>query len=297
LFISLFFIFSANSQNAIAKIKYEQAEEAFAKDDYTVTLVKLDEAQKLLGNTNPKILYLRLMATKGIIASGRFDWDFLTEARKKAAYYIKQYSEMQGIEEKFRQVYEFSETLETLPKTTEEFDQKKAEAVQVHKEWLKQTPIKVSDSLMIALGVNECRTLQGFLNSRFASELKKSRETTRYTTIYERKINYSGYPPPGPFEVRFNDKGQCFFYSYIILAKTTDTATAKKVYRSFLDLYPEELDKEWIERKEITRENQLYESAKLMVKPPATGNKGDFNLSYLQYSDGALIIINFYPQS
>ena len=30
---------------------------------------------------------------------------------------------------------------------------------------------------------------------------------------------------------------------------------AKKVYRSFLDLYPVELDKEWVERKELAREN------------------------------------------
>src|SRR6476469_1334873 len=92
---------TVHAQNAIAKIKYEQAEEAFAKEDYAVTLVKLDEAQKLLGATNPKILYLRLMAAKGIVASGKFDWNLLESARKEAAYYIKQYSEMQGIEEKF----------------------------------------------------------------------------------------------------------------------------------------------------------------------------------------------------
>ena len=110
--------FTGNAQNAVARIKYGQAEEAFEKNDYALTLVRLDEAQKLLGSTNPKILYLRLMAAKGLIANGRFDWDFLTEARKNAAYYIRQYSEMQGIEEKFRQVYEFSETLEALPKTT-----------------------------------------------------------------------------------------------------------------------------------------------------------------------------------
>jgi hypothetical protein len=128
--------FSAHSQNAIAKIKYEQAEEAFAKDDYAVTLVKLDEAQKLLGSFNPKILYLRLMAAKGIVASGKYNWDFLEAARKDADYYIKQYSEMQGIEEKFRQVYEFSETLEKLPKTKELFEQRQAEAAEEHKKSL-----------------------------------------------------------------------------------------------------------------------------------------------------------------
>ncbi len=32
-----------------------------------------------------------------------------------------------------------------------------------------------------------------------------------------------------------------------------------------------------------------------MVNPPATGNKGDFKISYLQFSDGAVVIINVYP--
>lgn len=121
-----------NAQNAVAKIKYEQAEEAFAKDDYAVTLIKLDEAQKILGSTNPKILYLRLMAAKGILARGKYNWDFLETARKDAAYYIKQYSEVEGVEEKFRQVYEFSEALEALPKSRELFAQREAEALQAY---------------------------------------------------------------------------------------------------------------------------------------------------------------------
>jgi hypothetical protein len=298
LLITVLFLFTTtvHAQNAIAKINYEQAEEAFEKNDYTVTLAKLDEAQKILGTTNPKVLYLRLMAAKGIIATGKFNWEFLAETRTNAAYYLKHYSEIAGVGEKLRQVYEFSETLETLPKTKEVFDQKEAEAAQARNEWLKQRPVQVSDSLLNTLGVKTCKIISGFLNSSFASQLKKSNESSRYTTIYERKVNYSGYPPAGPFEARFNDKGQCFFYSYILLSKTTDTATAKKVYSSFVDLYPAELGKEWVERKELTRENELYEKASLIVKQPGTGNQGEIWISYYQYADSALILISFYPQ-
>src|SRR5690242_10391306 len=86
LFTSLFLLESTvQAQNAVARIKYEQAEEAFEKNDFAVTLVKLDEAQKLLSATNPKILYLRLMAAKGIVAGGKFDWNLLETARKDAA--------------------------------------------------------------------------------------------------------------------------------------------------------------------------------------------------------------------
>jgi hypothetical protein len=298
LLITVLFLFTTtvHAQNAIAKINYEQAEEAFEKNDYTVTLAKLDEAQKILGTTNPKVLYLRLMAAKGIIATGKFNWEFLAETRTNAAYYLKHYSEIAGIGEKLRQVYEFSEGLDIQPKTKELFEQKQTEAMQARNEWLKQRPVQVSDSLLNTLGVKTCRTISGFLNSSFASQLKKSNESSRYTTIYERKVNYSGYPPAGPFEARFNDKGQCFFYSYILLSKTTDTATAKKVYSSFVDLYPAELGKEWVERKELTRENELYEKASLIVKQPGTGNQGEIWISYYQYADSALILISFYPQ-
>jgi hypothetical protein len=286
---------TVHAQNAIAKIKYEQAEEAFAKDDYAVTLVKLDEAQKLLGSTNPKILYLRLMAAKGIIANGKFDWDFLTEARKNTAYYIKQYSEMQGIEEKFRQVYEFSETLETLPATKEAFDQKEAVAVQAHNEWLKQRPIQVSDSLINAYRVKRCQTVQEFQSynpGAFAGLKKFKHPTPTVTTAYRSDYNYTSV---GPSDVYFNEKG-LFLYAYTALGKTTDTATAKKIYRSFTDLYPSELEKEWVERKDITREAGGYETGSLTVKAPATGNKGGFNVFYFQFGNGAYIQIYFYPQ-
>jgi hypothetical protein len=293
--IMLTFHLAANAQSAIAKIKYEQAEEAFAKDDYAVTIVKLEEAQKLLGNTNPKILYLRLMAAKGIIAKGRFDWEFLSETRKNAAYYIKQYSEMQGIEEKFRQVYEFSETLETLPKTKEEFDQKEAEVVQAHNEWLKQRPVQVSDSLMNAYRVKRCQNFQEFQSynpGAFAGLKKFKHPTPTVTTAYCSDYNYTSV---GPSDVYFNEKG-LFLYAYTALGKTTDTVTAKKIFRSFTDLYPVELDKEWVERKEITRDDKGNETGSLIVKSPATGNKGSIIIFYFQFYGAAYVQIYFNPQ-
>jgi hypothetical protein len=287
--------FTAHAQNAIAKIKYEQAEEAFEKNDFAVTLVKLDEAQKLLGSTNPKVLYLRLMAAKGIIANGKFDWEFLVEARKNAAYYIKQYSEMQGIEEKFRQVYEFSEALETLPQTKALFDEKEAKAVQAHNEWLKQRPVQVSDSLMNVFKVKKCATVQEFQSynpGAFVGLKKFKHPTPTVTAAYRGDYNYT---TAGPSDVYFNDKG-LFVYAYSVLGKTTDTATAKKIFRSFTDLYPAELDKEWVERKEITRDANGYETGSLTVNAPATGNKGGFNVFYFYFGDGAYIQIYFNPQ-
>jgi hypothetical protein len=291
LFTALFLLESTvHAQNAIAKINYEQAEEAFDKNNYTLALAKLDQAQKILGNTNPKILYLRLMAAKAIMATQKFDWEFLAEARTNAAFYLKNYSELAGIEEKLRQVYEFSETLEAFPKTKELWEEKRSQAEQAHTEWLKQRPVQVSDSLMKAYGVNECRTIGEFLNSRFAPNLKKSKGSSKYATIY------AGYPPSGPHEVRFDEKGRCIYFSCHVLAHTADTSAATKVYNALLDLYPAELAKEWVERKELTRDNQFYETASLTVRSPATGDKGYFTILYMKLSDGASVSFIFYPK-
>lgn len=295
LLITLLMTHCLQAQNAIAKINYEQAEEAFEKNDYTLTLAKLDQAQKMLGATNPKILYLRLMAAKGIFATGKFNWDFLAETRTNCAYYLKNYSELAGIEEKLRQVYEFSESLDKHPKTKELFEQKQTEAVQAYAEWLKQRPVQVSDSLMNAFSVNECRTMDAFVSSRFSSDFKKDKRlSTKYETWYFRNNIFTNYEPAGPWCYKFDYSGDCTFYTYIILPKTSDTAAAKKRYQSLIDLYPAELDKEWVEQKELAKGNQDYLEAVLKIKSLATGKKTHFDIFYREYADGAYIEAQFF---
>lgn len=287
--------FTGNAQNTVAKIKYEQAEEAFEKSDYANVLVKLDEAQKILGSANPKILYLRLMATKGIVASGKFDWNFLETARKDAAYYIKQYSEMEGIEEKFRQVYEFSETLETLPKTKELFAQKETKAAERLAQWLKERPVQVSDSLMNVFKVKKCATVQEFKNynpGAFSGLKKFKHPTPSITAAYNKDYDYTR---EGPSDIYFNDKG-LQVYIYTVLGKTADTATAKRIYHSFVDLYPASLDTSVVERVELKKDEQGNETGRTVIKPPATGNKGSIMIFYFGFLNSIYIQIYFNPQ-
>lgn len=286
--------FTGHAQNAIAKIRYEQAEEAFSKNDFVTTLSKLDEAQKLLGAVNPKILYLRLMAQKNIIARGKYDYDFLAAARKDADYYVKKYSEVEGIEEKFREVFEFAESLEALPKTKELYDQKEALAAQQYNEWLKVRPVQVSDSLMNAYKVKRSASLQEFLsyNPGALSGLRKFKHPTKsVTAAYDNNNSYAA----GPASVYLNDKG-LFLYSYIVVGKTTDTAMAKKVYRSLIDLYPDGLDKEAIVKQERPKDAIGTEIWSTSITPAATGNKGSMLIFYVGSWDGAYVQLYFYPQ-
>jgi hypothetical protein len=52
---------SNNQTNAIAKIKYQEAEEAFEAGKFDVALKKLNNVEELLGSSNSKILFLKIL--------------------------------------------------------------------------------------------------------------------------------------------------------------------------------------------------------------------------------------------
>jgi hypothetical protein len=142
--ISLILLLSAvnvlMAQNTIAKLKFEDAEEAYAQKDYALTLTKLDDAEAILKATNPKILYLRIMAQSKIIEQKPYDSYSLIESnRTLSARYLKNYESLPNNEDKYRDIYKASEKLNQYPKSAEEFalivsTLKKAEKDQQKKE-------------------------------------------------------------------------------------------------------------------------------------------------------------------
>jgi hypothetical protein len=186
--VLMVFAFAGRTQNTIAKIRYEQAEEAFAKNDYVATLSKLDDAEKLLVNTNPKILYLRIMAWKGIIATNNYEFDALTEARKNTAFFIKSYEKNEGIEEKFKEVFLFYEELEKFPKTADEFNwQKDAPKRELEKK--KAAANSFIDSLANLYKFKKGLTEEAFrAYNTFSAELvKKKKYTKEYAACFRKQ--------------------------------------------------------------------------------------------------------------
>ncbi|RXK85308.1 tetratricopeptide repeat protein [Filimonas effusa] len=107
--------YNATAQATIAKLKYEEAEEAFVANDYLTTISKLDETEKLLGATNPRILYLRIMAQDKLIRSELFlDYEIIAAFRKNCSTYLTKYESVSGIEEKYKEVYKASETYKLI---------------------------------------------------------------------------------------------------------------------------------------------------------------------------------------
>src|SRR5687768_1348330 len=101
--LSLLCAVFSSAQGSIAKIKYEEAEMAFEKQDYVLVLSKLEEAEKILGKSNPKILYLKVVALSRLIANEPLkDFSVLQNGRKTSKYFLTHYESLQGYEEKYR---------------------------------------------------------------------------------------------------------------------------------------------------------------------------------------------------
>ena len=119
LIFSLLIINLANAQNAIAKIKYEEAEEAYAKEDHQTAITKLDEAEKILKSSNSKILYLKILSQYKLAET---DFAIFQSLKKNCDTYLKKYENAENIEEKFREVYNISEAVAKYPATQEGFN-------------------------------------------------------------------------------------------------------------------------------------------------------------------------------
>ena len=123
------FILSAQfsfAQQAIAKIKFEEAEEAYAAKNYETTVKKLDEVDAILKNPTPKVMYLRIMAQSFIIKKNPLnDYKIIENTRTLCTTYLKDYESIPDNEDKYRDIYKTSETLNTnYPATLDEFNNK-----------------------------------------------------------------------------------------------------------------------------------------------------------------------------
>lgn len=106
---------SVFAQSPVAKFIFEDAEAAFAKQDYKTTLAKLDEAEKEFGKINPPILYLRIMARYELLKANPKDFDTVERLRKETAWYLKEYGNLESVQDKAREVYRVSAELKKYP--------------------------------------------------------------------------------------------------------------------------------------------------------------------------------------
>src|SRR5690606_35173408 len=96
------------AQSTVARFKYEDAEKAFYDKDYQTCISLLDETEKLLGQSAPNILHLRIMAQNQLFSANPYqNPEILEQLHRNCKTYLSQY-DRPGLEGKFREVYEVS---------------------------------------------------------------------------------------------------------------------------------------------------------------------------------------------
>ncbi len=126
IFSVLFFLAtSSKAQNTIAKIKYEEAEEAFDKENYALALDKIEETEQLLKNVNPKTLYLKIMAKYKLLKD---DYAIIKSLKADCIFYIDKYETLEAVQDKFREIYQISREIKNFPDSDEAIKQKIEEA-------------------------------------------------------------------------------------------------------------------------------------------------------------------------
>lgn len=118
--LCIFFLFSVTifAQNAIAELKFEEAETAFNNANYDLTLQKVDEFEKELGGITDKSLYLRIVSQNKLFNPSIF----YTDNKQFTLYnslvdntnkYLKA-TVKNGLDDKFKDIYGISENLKKL---------------------------------------------------------------------------------------------------------------------------------------------------------------------------------------
>ncbi len=108
----LFFHFNSLAQSNIAKITYDDAEEAFSKGDYPTVFTKLNEAEKALGKLNPPIAYLWVATMDKMLDNLSItDTTLLRKTINISAFYLKQYGDNTSLIDKYREVYRMNDRL------------------------------------------------------------------------------------------------------------------------------------------------------------------------------------------
>jgi hypothetical protein len=97
-FFYLLIQLNVQAQDPLARIKYLEAEEFFTAGNYKASIAKLDEAEKLLGSSNPKILFLKIMAQDQLLLTikdlyeSMDNYDLLSAFRKNGNKYTVAYN-------------------------------------------------------------------------------------------------------------------------------------------------------------------------------------------------------------
>ena len=116
----------SDAQTMLARLKYEEAEKAFNNGQYSNCIALVEETEKILKSTSPKTMFLKIQAGSKMEIK---DFKTLSKLRDNCRFFLDKYSEAEDIEERYREVYDISKSLNKYPNTENEWlvEQKRKE--------------------------------------------------------------------------------------------------------------------------------------------------------------------------
>lgn len=189
------------AQNNLANMKFEEAQEAYASNDYELTLSKLKEVRTLLKVTNEKIMHLQVMAQSQIIKLNPLEnFELIQKTKPLAAKYLKDY-EKTASAVNFKEVYKVDSYLSEFPNTKEEFGVK-SKAVQAKKQE-EENKLKQNDQVFMdfnyfpdyQLGLTPEEMLKRYKGLKnYKDQMLMQRKWSYYTPSFSIKNNkINGY--------------------------------------------------------------------------------------------------------
>ncbi len=123
LLINANILFSQSQANAIAKIKYQEAEEAFESGKFEMALKKLNNVEDLLGSSNSKILFLKILIEDTLLKLTRTTripgFKQMNTVKSDINFYIKNYYSVS--DDKLAQTMKIAEYYDTIPSDYDEY--------------------------------------------------------------------------------------------------------------------------------------------------------------------------------
>ncbi len=112
---------SLYAQEALAKLRYQEAEEAFNAGDFSLTLKKLDEVVGILKDENPRTLYLRIQAQKAMLpADPCQNEEVAIQLMNSCKLYVSRYEKVEALQDNAIDVYKIMDASGVTPTTAAE---------------------------------------------------------------------------------------------------------------------------------------------------------------------------------
>ena len=106
----------------VAKIKYDEAEEAYTSNNFSQCLQKLDEVVEILKATNPRVQYLRINCLAKMVEKDPLsNMAQLIQFNKFCQDYLNDYDNIPDLEDKYKTVYYLYSSLKKYPKNEKEY--------------------------------------------------------------------------------------------------------------------------------------------------------------------------------